>query len=176
MRKITRRLLGQKAKYLSYILYQIDARLNHTIFRDIRIKRLHSCINQQELSLKLIWYHVTVCYVSWKMFNLPAYEQYQNSGISPTSGLATKFFTSFLKPGGNWGRYVLWYTMAKNREYTRMFNVCWFLYRLMRRDLRTVDGWDFDRLIPCHGDVIETGARAVWENHFEWYLDKRHES
>jgi len=22
--------------------------------------------------------------------------------------------------------------------------------------------WDFDRLIPCHGEVIETGAKTAW--------------
>ena len=44
----------------------------------------------------------------------------------------------------------------------------------MSRDCKVVSGWDFDRLIPCHGDVLETGGKALWNKHFEWYLDYSH--
>jgi hypothetical protein len=27
---------------------------------------------------------------------------------------------------------------------------------------KMVAAWDFDRLIPCHGEVIETGAKTAW--------------
>jgi hypothetical protein len=46
---------------------------------------------------------------------------------------------------------------------------------LLRRDLKVVSGFDFDRLIPCHGEVIETGAKAIFDNNFEWYLEEQHE-
>jgi hypothetical protein len=46
----------------------------------------------------------------------------------------------------------------------------------MRRDVRIVSEWDFDRLIPCHGDVIETGAKAIWNKNFDRYLDHSHQS
>jgi hypothetical protein len=41
----------------------------------------------------------------------------------------------------------------------------------MSRDTKIVAAWDFDRLIPCHGDVIETGAKQVWLDAFKVYLD-----
>ena len=44
----------------------------------------------------------------------------------------------------------------------------------MSRDAKVVSAWDFDRLIPCHGEVLETGGKALWNKHFEWYLDHSH--
>ena len=35
---------------------------------------------------------------------------------------------------------------------------------------RRVADWDFDRIIPCHGDVIETGGNAVFRRVFAWHL------
>ncbi|KJA26801.1 hypothetical protein HYPSUDRAFT_132423 [Hypholoma sublateritium FD-334 SS-4] len=40
----------------------------------------------------------------------------------------------------------------------------------MKRDARTVSGWDFDRIIPCHGDVIETGGKKAWNTAYKLYL------
>ena len=42
--------------------------------------------------------------------------------------------------------------------------------RAMARDTKIVAAWDFDRLIPCHGDVIETGAKQVWLDAFQMFL------
>jgi len=35
---------------------------------------------------------------------------------------------------------------------------------MMRRDAKVVSEWDFDRMIPCHGDVMETGAKKYWND------------
>ncbi|EEB91971.1 hypothetical protein MPER_09587, partial [Moniliophthora perniciosa FA553] len=32
----------------------------------------------------------------------------------------------------------------------------------MKRDVKTVTGWDFERVIPCHGDVIEKDGKKAW--------------
>jgi len=40
----------------------------------------------------------------------------------------------------------------------------------MKRDVKTVSGWDFDRIIPCHGDVIETGGKQAWNDSYKLYL------
>ena len=66
----------------------------------------------------------------------------------------------------------------------------------MKRDVRTVAGWDFERIIPCHGvrasaadgfciaivrlvltpphhnpqDVIEKEGKAAWKAAYGWYL------
>jgi hypothetical protein len=39
----------------------------------------------------------------------------------------------------------------------------------MKRDVKVVSEWDFDRLIPCHGDVMETGAKKYWNDLYAWF-------
>lgn len=63
----------------------------------------------------------------------------------------------------------------------------------MQRDAKTVAGWDFERIIPCHGvrlrylkminhyvyiyfsfatqDVIETNAKQAWRDAYKHFLD-----
>jgi len=41
----------------------------------------------------------------------------------------------------------------------------------MKRDAKTVAGWDFERIIPCHGDVIETNAKQAWKDAYKHFLD-----
>jgi hypothetical protein len=32
-----------------------------------------------------------------------------------------------------------------------------------------VESWDFDRIIPCHGDVVDTGGKEAWRSTFADY-------
>ncbi|KAJ7138431.1 hypothetical protein C8R43DRAFT_1131978 [Mycena crocata] len=41
----------------------------------------------------------------------------------------------------------------------------------MKRDVKTVADWNFTHIIPCHGDVIETGGKEAWLNAYKAYLD-----
>lgn len=41
------------------------------------------------------------------------------------------------------------------------------------RSMGKIQGWDFDRLIPCHGDVIETGGKGIFEKVMAWHLEKK---
>ncbi|PPQ73721.1 LOW QUALITY PROTEIN: hypothetical protein CVT26_010852 [Gymnopilus dilepis] len=41
----------------------------------------------------------------------------------------------------------------------------------MRRDAKTVSNWDFDRIIPCHGDVIETNGKVAWNKVYKFFLE-----
>ncbi|KAF7323746.1 hypothetical protein MKEN_00595600 [Mycena kentingensis (nom. inval.)] len=34
----------------------------------------------------------------------------------------------------------------------------------MKADVKTVIGWAWDRVIPCHGDVIESGGKQAWRD------------
>ncbi|KAG6914966.1 hypothetical protein DXG01_014189 [Tephrocybe rancida] len=89
------------------------------------------------------------------LFNLPANEQYSKSsssatlpivgglGLSPTSWLHSRFV---------WG-------LGTDKED-------------MKRDARTVASWDFEKIIPCHGDVIETDGKKAWEAVYKFYLEK----
>jgi len=37
------------------------------------------------------------------------------------------------------------------------------LYRLFRKELVSILGAKWDRIIPCHGEVIQSGGRAAWD-------------
>lgn len=94
------------------------------------------------------------------MFNLPATEQYSRTGESATSGALTKFFNVVQNTVGKatWQKRFLWYAAsAKDRD---GFN----------RSAKTIASWDFDRIIPCHGDVIESGGKGIFMKVFEWHL------
>ncbi|KAF5349298.1 hypothetical protein D9756_009369 [Leucocoprinus leucothites] len=40
----------------------------------------------------------------------------------------------------------------------------------MRRDAKTVASWDFERIIPCHGDTIEGKGKDAWTSVYKFYL------
>lgn len=94
------------------------------------------------------------------VFNLPAHEQYSRTGVVATEGLLTKFFTSFQNTKGTalWQQRFVWHVASKgDREG-------------FGRSCRTIASWDFDRLIPCHGDVIETGGKDIFKKVMAWHL------
>jgi hypothetical protein len=94
------------------------------------------------------------------LFNVPSYEQYSRSGDSPTSGILTRLVTPLLstRPPATWHKRFAWYILSSRNRNS------------FTESMRRIDRWDFDRLIPCHGDVIETGAKGVFRNVFEWFL------
>ena len=94
------------------------------------------------------------------MFNLPAYEQYSKSGESPVTGFLTKLFNGLQHTNGTavWQKRFLWYLASKDKP---AFN----------QSVTRIMGWDFDRIIPCHGDVIETGGKGIFQKIFEWHLN-----
>lgn len=96
------------------------------------------------------------------MFNLPATEQYSRTGQSATAGILSRLFSTVMSTGGNpiWQKRFLWYAVgAKDRV---GFNA----------SMQKIGQWDFDRIIPCHGDVIETGGKGIFQKVFEWHLQK----
>ncbi|KAG9080746.1 hypothetical protein FRC06_006200 [Ceratobasidium sp. 370] len=87
------------------------------------------------------------------LFNLPATEQYANSKSS--------------------GKFPIFGTLGPTMRAHKTF--LWSAGRdkaAMARDARTVAGWDFDRIIPCHGDVIEKGGNVAWREAYKWYLEE----
>ncbi len=93
-------------------------------------------------------------------FNLPAHEQYSKTGVAAASGLYTKLFASFQNTAGKatWQKRFLWYVASsKDRE-------------AFGRSSRLIGSWDFDRVIPCHGDVIESGGKGIFNKVMEWHL------
>ncbi|KAF2155729.1 hypothetical protein K461DRAFT_318423 [Myriangium duriaei CBS 260.36] len=94
------------------------------------------------------------------MFNLPATEQMSKTGISPTQGHLTRLFIALNNTQGSaiWHKRFIWYALsARDRP---GFN----------KSVSIIDGWDFKRIIPCHGDVIEDNGKDVFRKVFEWHL------
>lgn len=54
-----------------------------------------------------------------------------------------------------------------------------FLWYAVSRSDRTafnesmvrINAWDFERMIPCHGDVIEKDSKTVFQKLMKWHLD-----
>ncbi|RKK75267.1 hypothetical protein BFJ69_g7857 [Fusarium oxysporum] len=93
-------------------------------------------------------------------FNLPANEQYSKAGVSPTSGLLTRLFglVSNLQGDCIWQKRLIYQTIsaAGRPEFNRA--------------IANISKWDFDRIIPCHGDVIESGGKETFCKLFGWHL------
>ncbi|TBU55408.1 hypothetical protein BD310DRAFT_933782 [Dichomitus squalens] len=85
------------------------------------------------------------------LFNMPAREQYS---LAARPGPLLTFQS--LNPYSSINRWVVWF-LGVDKE-------------AMKRDARTVAGWDFERIIPCHGDIIEENAKSAWNEAYKWYL------
>jgi glyoxylase-like metal-dependent hydrolase (beta-lactamase superfamily II) len=85
------------------------------------------------------------------LFNLPATEQYsQAKSWLPIFGFG-------LQPDSAIQKFAVTNGMAKDVE-------------AMKRDAKAVAAWDFDRIIPCHGDVIEKFGKKAWEQVYANFL------
>ncbi|KAF5245925.1 hypothetical protein FAUST_1512 [Fusarium austroamericanum] len=95
------------------------------------------------------------------LFNIPATEQFSKTSISAMSGflnslIATRVFSTGLS--SIWQKRLGWYVLGASDRSG------------FGDSVRHIYEWDFDRCIPCHGDVIETGAKEVFKEIFDWYL------
>ncbi len=97
------------------------------------------------------------------VFNLPATEQYSRTKEGATSGLVNKLIGHFFQATGNlgWQRRILYYGAAKDTR------------ARFGESLKRIGSWQFERIIPCHGDVIETGGRHVFDGIAKLYLDEQ---
>ncbi|KAK5736151.1 hypothetical protein LTR17_007673 [Elasticomyces elasticus] len=95
------------------------------------------------------------------LFNLPATEQHSKAGVSATAGLLTKLFVGINNTRGEamWQRRFIWYAISSGDR--AGFN----------RSVGRIGQWDFKRIVPCHGDVIEKGGKGVFEKVFGWHLE-----
>jgi Domain of unknown function (DUF4336) len=135
-----------------------DMRISEEFDDEFEYEYIHS-----HASNELVYYHKptkTMIEADF-IFNLPAHEQYSKSGESATSGILTKLFTSLMntKNEAIWQRRFIWYLAgAKDRVgFSESIN------RMKR--------WDLQRIIPSHGDVMESGAQGVFDNITLWYRE-----
>jgi hypothetical protein len=98
------------------------------------------------------------------LFNLPATEQYSKAGVNPRGGILTKIFGGIMNTQGNmtWQKRFLWYGAgSKDRSG-------------FAASAKRIKAWDYDRVIPCHGDVIETGGRTIVNQATAWFTEGKH--
>jgi len=88
------------------------------------------------------------------LFNFPPKEQYSKTNESGTTWVP---FVGRIKPF-SWIHPYFTGGLAKD-------------IAVNSKDARVVASWDFDTIIPCHGDVIETNGKAAWESVWRKYID-----
>ncbi|KAF2431786.1 hypothetical protein EJ08DRAFT_631890 [Tothia fuscella] len=96
------------------------------------------------------------------MFNLPANEQFSKTGIDPRSGILTRIFGALSSTqGAAMGqRRLIWYAVSSGNRPS--FN----------KSIHKINGWNFDKIVPCHGDVIEGDGKGIFQKIFAWHLEK----
>lgn len=95
------------------------------------------------------------------LFNLPATEQFSKTTISPTSGLRNAIFVGVMNTWGPifWQRRFLWYIGAAADRPGFADSV-----KRMRQ-------WNYKRIVPCHGNVIEVDAQRRMEKLTSWFVE-----
>ncbi|KAI9696388.1 MAG: hypothetical protein M1836_005666 [Candelina mexicana] len=95
------------------------------------------------------------------LFNLPAYEQYSRTGEAADSGILTKLFVAVVGSAqgpATWQKRFLWYAASlKDRT-------------AFGRSAESIAKFDFERIVPCHGDVVEGDGKGIFRKVFEWHL------
>ncbi|PFH50532.1 hypothetical protein AMATHDRAFT_75598 [Amanita thiersii Skay4041] len=85
------------------------------------------------------------------LFNLPCNEQYSKVRKPINVPLIGSMGpSSWLHPRFTW-------RMGTDKE-------------AMKRDVKTVYSWDFNKIIPCHGDVIESDGKKAWREAYHYFL------
>lgn len=111
---------------------------------------------------ELVFFHKPsrTCIEADLLFNLPATEQFSKSGQDAESGILTKIFGLLMNTRGDmrWQKRLLWYGVgSKDRK-------------ALAESAKRIAAWgDYDRLIPCHGDVIERGGSRILNEALAWY-------
>jgi Domain of unknown function (DUF4336) len=135
-----------------------DMKISEEFDNEFEYEYLHSHQNQE-----LIYYHkptMTMIEADF-IFNLPAHEQYSKSGESATSGILTKLFGAVMNTKDDcvWQRRFLWY-MAGSKDRAGF-----------AESAKRMKSWNIQRIIPSHGDVIESGAQGVFDKLTQWFRE-----
>lgn len=96
-------------------------------------------------------------------FNLPAVEQYARvpADQRPKMGVLARFFESFQTTQGEalGMKRFLWHAISRGDR--AGFNA----------SVRRIGGWEFDTVVPCHGETIVGEGKAVFRKVFAWHLE-----
>ncbi|KAI1457339.1 hypothetical protein F4805DRAFT_429002 [Annulohypoxylon moriforme] len=98
------------------------------------------------------------------MFNLPAIEQYSRvpEAQRTGNGFLNKIFESINNTSGEAKgiKRFLWYAISNGTKDRPSFN----------ESVQRIGSWDFDTIIPCHGETIVGGGKELFNKVFEWHL------
>lgn len=113
-------------------------------------------------SRELVFLHKPSCTLieADLLFNLPANEQYSKTDQKSGSGFLTRLFIPFMSINApaTWQKRFMWHVLSKVDR------------KAFAMSVQRIEKWDFDRLIPCHGDVIPTGAKDIFRMVFQRFL------
>lgn len=135
-----------------------DMKISEEFDNEFEYEYVHAHVNKE-----LVYYHKpskTMIQADF-IFNLPAYEQYSKSNEAATSGFLTKLFTALMntKEDAIWQRRFLWYAAGQKDR------------AAFSDSAKRMKRWDIQRIIPSHGDVIESGAQGVFDKITLWYRE-----
>jgi hypothetical protein len=120
----------------------------------------------------VLFHHAGKALMTGDMFwTLPAHEAYSKAppSLSPTKGILTRFLGTIGwddKIHGSFSmrlRHLLdWYALGSKDRSSYITSI-----QHMYND------WDFNILIPCHGDIIEKEgeAKRIFQSIFKWHLE-----
>lgn len=97
------------------------------------------------------------------MFNLPAEEQYSRvpAAQQPKPGFLGKFFNKLQTPAGDamGMKRFMWHAISRKDR------------KGFAESVQRIQKWDFETIVPCHGETIVGNGKQVFEKVFEWHLE-----
>ena len=156
-RESSKETAGIKFEHIWTPKNKLDFKVDPEFDREFEHEYVHSHGNKE-----LVFYHKPdkTLIEADLMFNLPATEQYSRTKEGAEDGILTKLFIRLMSAQGSaiWQKRFNWHVVsAKDRT---GYN----------QSVKRINNWDFERIIPCHGDVIESNAKGIFQNVFEWHL------
>ncbi|KAJ7054378.1 hypothetical protein C8F01DRAFT_488437 [Mycena amicta] len=114
---------------------------------------IYACYFSGFANLDVAFFHAAskTLIVADLLFNLPGTEAYSKTTAKSRVPLVGK-----IDPYGNLHKRFVW-GQGKNKE-------------AMTRDAKTVLGWGPERVIMCHGDVVEKDGTRAWATAYSKYL------
>lgn len=97
------------------------------------------------------------------MFNLPAIEQYSRvpEKDKPAPGFLGRLFETLQTTQGDAKgmKRFLWYALSRGDRAG------------FAESVKRIEAWEFDVIVPCHGETIMEGGKGVFEKVFAWHLE-----
>lgn len=156
-RESSKETAGTKFDHLWTQKNKLDFKVDADFDRDFEYEYVHSHGNKE---LVFFYRPDRTLIEADLMFNLPATEQYARTKEGTEAGILTKLFVGLMSAQGSakWQKRFIWYAIsAKDRT---GFN----------QSIKRINTWDFQRIIPCHGDIVENNAKGIFQTVFEWHL------